>query len=82
MTEVDLVVKNITELHTLQGPDRPRKGEEMRDTGKIEDGGLAVSGDKIAAVGTSREIESFYEGKKEIDASGKTVIPGFVDPHT
>jgi len=82
MTEVDLLVKKIAELHTLQGPDRPRKGEEMRETGKIEDGGLAVTGDEIVAVGTTDEIESSYEGKKEIDASGKTVIPGFVDPHT
>jgi len=82
MKEVDLVVKNIAELHTLQGPDRPRKGEEMRETGKIEDGGLAVNGEEIAAVGPSDEIESTYKGKREIDASGNTVIPGFVDPHT
>jgi len=82
MTEVDIVIKNISELHTLQGPDRPRMGKEMRETGKIEDGGLAVNGEEIAAVGPSEEITTAYEGKKEIDASGKTVIPGFVDPHT
>jgi len=82
MKEVDIVVKNISELHTLQGPDRPRKGKEMRETGKIEDGGLAVRGDEIAVVGTTDEIEKEYKGKNEIDASGKTVIPGFVDPHT
>lgn len=82
MREVDLVVKNIAELHTLQGPDRPRRGKEMRDTGKIEGGSLAVKGDEIAAVGTTDEIERTFEGEKEIDASGRTVIPGFVDPHT
>jgi len=82
MTDVDLLIKNIAELHTLQGPDRPRKGDEMKDTGKIEDGALAVKGDKIIAVGSSDEIESAYEANEEIDASGKTVIPGFVDPHT
>jgi len=82
MIEIDLVVKNIAELHTLRGPDRPRKGREMGDTGTIEDGALAVRGDEIAAVGSSKEIKREYKGKNEIDASCKTVIPGFVDPHT
>lgn len=38
---------------------------------------LAIDGDTIAAIG-----ENLPPGKEEIDASGKIVIPGFVDIHT
>ena len=40
-------------------------------------GDVAVSGNRIAAVG---EVDG--KGKREIDAGGKTVTPGFVDIHT
>ena len=38
---------------------------------------VAVDGDRIVAVG---EVSS--RAKREIDAEGKTVTPGFVDIHT
>ena len=38
---------------------------------------LAINGDSIAAIGLN-----LAAGKKEIDASGKIVTPGFVDIHT
>jgi N-acyl-D-amino-acid deacylase len=40
-------------------------------------GDLAVDGDRITAVGTIDE-----RGRREIDAEGKVVTPGFVDIHT
>ena len=40
-------------------------------------GDVAVSGNRIAAIG---EVDG--KGKREIDAGGKTVTPGFVDIHT
>ncbi len=79
---IDLIVKNSSELHTLRGPKRARIDEEMKDTGLIENGALAVDDGKILDVGTTEEIEDNYDAKKIVDASGKTVIPGFVDPHT
>jgi len=82
MKEADILVKDISEMHTLQGPDRPRKGEEMKDTGKIENGALAIREEKIIDVGESEELEESYEAEEIVDASGRTVIPGFVDPHT
>ena len=39
---------------------------------------LAVSGDRIAAIGDL----SSDTATREIDATGKTVSPGFVDLHT
>ena len=38
---------------------------------------LAVTGDRISAVGSISE-----KGKREIDASGLVVAPGFIDSHT
>lgn len=83
--QCNLVILNASELLTLAGAShRPRTGGEMRELGLIQDGGLAIEGCEFVAVGPSREIESKYAGKAKrvIDASGKVVMPGFVDPHT
>lgn len=82
MKEADILVKNADELHTLKGPNRARTGEEMKDTGKIKDGALVVKGDEIIDVGKSEDLKQKYDAEKTVDASGKTVVPGFVDPHT
>lgn len=79
---IDLIVKDCSELHTMKGPERARVGEEMKDTGLIENGAIAIGGDDIIEVGTTEEIEKRYEAEQVVDASGKTVVPGFVDPHT
>jgi predicted amidohydrolase YtcJ len=43
---------------------------------------VAIRGEKIIAVGDDTEIEKLYHGgTKTIDASGKLVLPGFVDCH-
>ncbi len=82
MIEADILVKDAKELHTLKGPDRARKAEEMKETGLIEGGALVVKGEEILEVGKSGDLENKYDADRIIDASGKTVIPGFVDPHT
>jgi imidazolonepropionase len=83
--KVDLLIKNASELLTLQGGKSPKKGKEMTELGIIKGGAVAVSGDKIFAVGKTKEVEDAVElssKTKIIDAKGKTVMPGFVDPHT
>lgn len=42
--------------------------------GKIEKGDIAVTADRIVGIGS-------YEGEKEIDVSGLTVLPGYIDAH-
>jgi predicted amidohydrolase YtcJ len=43
---------------------------------------LAVEGDRILALGTTKEILSHMrQGDREIDLQGKTVMPGFIDVH-
>lgn len=42
---------------------------------------LAVSGDRIAAVGTSEEIRALSRDVTPLDAGGRLVVPGFIDTH-
>ena len=42
---------------------------------------VAVDGEKIIAVGTTKEIRSRYNGVKEIDLQSRLVTPGFNDAH-
>jgi len=79
-----LLIKNIGQLITMAGP-VPRFGVDMNDLGLIEDGGIAVAGEEILAVGESDKVEGhapLAEGCTVIDAKGMVVTPGFIDPHT
>ena len=43
---------------------------------------MAVADSRILAVGRSADLRRTYEAPQEIDADGRVVLPGFVDPHT
>jgi len=47
----------------------------------IEDGAVAVEGDRIAAVGKRTDIEPRTRAAKTIDATGTLVVPGMVNGH-
>src|SRR5256714_579794 len=42
---------------------------------------VAVEGERIVAVGTTREMEAQYTGARTVDLKGKLVTPGFNDAH-
>lgn len=42
---------------------------------------VAMNGEKIVAVGTSKDLQAKYSATKEIDLQGKLVTPGFNDAH-
>ena len=79
---VDVIMKNATQLLTLKGPTHPRSGKEIDELGIIINGALAIKDEKILAVGITEEIKTNYRSDKVINATGKVVMPGFVDPHT
>ena len=54
----------------------------MPSVGLIENGAVAVLGDKIAAVGKSADILREFESDVTIDANDRVVSPGFVECHT
>ncbi len=55
-------------------------GLDTEDPGVIENGVIVIEGDRIAAIGGAGEID-VPQGATMVDASGKVVMPGFVDAH-
>ena len=50
--------------------------------GRVEEA-VAISGDKIAKIGSNQEMEAWQgEHTQVIDLGGRTVVPGFNDTHT
>jgi len=49
--------------------------------GVVHDAAVATDGDRIAWIGSSREVPEGVEGPR-IDAAGAAGLPGFVDSHT
>jgi imidazolonepropionase len=82
MTPADLLVHSAAQLVTCASKDGgPRRGTAP-GVGVIPGGAVAIVGERIVAVGPSDELRRSYEAAQEIDASGRVVCPGFVDPHT
>src|SRR6267154_29472 len=48
----------------------------------IEDGAVAVKDDVIVAVGLRTSVEAKYSAAQTVNASGKLVLPGFINGHT
>lgn len=77
-----LAVLHASQLVTLGGPKRPRVGAELGDLAIIQDGGLLVRNGTIVATGSSDVIERQISDDAEVvDATGRVVLPGFVDAH-
>ena len=84
MIEADLAVVDAAELVTVAGP-APRVGAALRDIGIIERGCVAARDGRVVFVGDERAYRNQVRLTRrgtEIDATGRTVLPGFVDPHT
>ncbi len=79
---VELLIENAGQLLTLAGPSGPRRGPAMKELGIVEGGAVAVAQGKIAAVGCRDDVLQRVEPAQTIDAEGRVVMPGFVDPHT
>jgi imidazolonepropionase len=65
---------------TLRGG--PQRGSSLGDLHIIEDGGIAIKDGVIAGVGKRFEIENSFDADEVLDARGRVLLPGFVDPHT
>lgn len=82
MERVDLLLYNAEQLCVVPGEDGPQRGAALGYLGIIPDGALAVEDGRIVAIGTSDEIRAAYSAGTVLDAAGRCVVPGFVDPHT
>ncbi|HWG91259.1 MAG TPA: imidazolonepropionase [Candidatus Thermoplasmatota archaeon] len=77
----DLLLHNAGELATLAGGVR-RGRAAMNDLRVIKDGAVAIRDGRIVAVGRSRDLLRDHHDLPRFDAEGRSVVPGFVDPHT
>lgn len=79
-----VLVRGARQLLTLHGPSGPRRGEALRSVGLIEDGSVLIVDGVISHVGPTRRVENLADARsaEEINASGRVVMPGFVDSHT
>lgn len=80
-------VKEAEQVVTVAGAsDKPKVGEDLSEIGVIEGGSVIIEGEKIAFVGTDANARQYLQkcsGKvKTIEARGKILTPGLVDPHT
>lgn len=80
-----LVVDNPNEMITVAGNNRkPRRGELLQDIGVMKEAALVIKKGIISEVGPRKEVLASIDTDDAVilDATGKTVMPGFVDPHT
>ena len=61
----DLVIVNATYLHSIYK--------------KWLTGNIWISGDRIVYVG--KEMPAIIDGAEIVDATGKKIVPGYIEPH-
>ncbi|GAB6119810.1 imidazolonepropionase [Dysgonomonas termitidis] len=83
MKHGNIIIKNAAQLVTCSGFSA-KKGREMSNLSVIENGTVIVSGGIITYVGKDANCPplSDFPNHEIIDATGKAVLPGFVDSHT
>ncbi|MFN8457400.1 MAG: imidazolonepropionase [Anaerolineae bacterium] len=80
---VDLLIHSAAQLVTCAAPDgNPKRGTAMAEVGLIPDGAIAIADGEIVAVGPSADLRADFTARETVDASGKVICPGLVDPHT
>jgi imidazolonepropionase len=84
----DILITHAAELVTCSGY-AAKRGAQMSELGIIPDGAVVIEQGRIAHVGKTAEILTALTAAGKpigafdtIDASGKAVLPGFVDSHT
>ncbi len=81
---MNLFIKNISQLVTVSANGaRIKAGPAMSDVGVLENAGVLCLNGRISWIGPmERWNEKLAPEIPEIDATDRTVLPGFVDSHT
>ena len=84
----NVIIKNASQLVTCSGF-KAKQGKEMSDLHVVENGTVVIEEGIIKAVGKTEDVLTVFDeadfytrGFDIIDATGKAVLPGFVDSHT
>src|SRR5580765_2701416 len=77
---MNLNIIHAAELLTLRGTTAPRRGAALKELSIIKDGAISIRDGDVHWVGPTDQIPD--KSAPEFDASGKIVLPGFIDSHT
>jgi imidazolonepropionase len=82
MEYIDLLIHSAGQVCPVPGPDGPQRGQSLGMLGIIEGGAVAVQDGRILQTGKSADLQARYTAAETLNAAGRCVTPGFVDPHT
>jgi imidazolonepropionase len=81
--DVDLLVHSAAQLCVVPPhAGGAQRGAALGDLGLVRDGAVAIADGQVVAVDTTGALRPRVRAAREIDAQGRVVCPGFVDPHT
>jgi imidazolonepropionase len=75
-----MLIHSASQVLSLAGG--PQRGSDLGRLGILPDGAVLLRDGRIAALGPSLELRAAYPDEPALDAGGRVVLPGFVDPHT
>lgn len=75
------IIKHATQLLTVSQVEKIHT-DPVSALGIIEDGAVVIEKDRITWVGKTEDLPDGLHPEIVIDASGKVVMPGLIDPHT
>jgi imidazolonepropionase len=80
----DQLIVHASALCRITDHGEPRRGAAQSDLNIVEDGALAIAGERIIAAGTMAEVLRACDASSAevYDASGQTVLPGLVEAHS
>ncbi len=78
-----IILHHIASLATMAGPPTYRIGGAMREVRPLSDASVVLENGLIRWVGRAADLDAgIVRDAEEIDCTGMTVLPGFVDCHT
>ena len=83
MKPADLLIENAAQVLTLNAGENAVKAEEKLAI--VGNGSIAIADGRIVWVGPSHQLSrqvDLSSRPRRVEASGKTVLPGFIDSHT
>lgn len=75
-----MLIHSASQLITLTGG--PQRGHELGHLSLIPNGAVLIRDGLIVETGATLDLLNRYPNEERLDADGKAVLPGFVDPHT
>jgi len=76
------VIKNISQLLTMDGHSEADPGVAERPLGMVRDAAVVMEGDRFAWAGRAAELPELSVDFDVIDAGGRVAMPGLVECHT